>query len=372
MKAQTLIGLICVCVAVTTLSDDIFEKRRSVVLRNEISELVVDIAGGSYRSFRFLPDEINPLNWGWKPSAKSELDEKPRTMGHFLCLDRWGPPSASEGQNGMPYHGEATHVTWQVESEVVPTEHARTVNMKAMLPMAGLEIGREIRFSKSASVFMVRETVVNRNKLGRIFNMVQHPSIGPPFLDETTVVDCNGRRGFAQGGDLPNPEEPSFYWPSALDSNGKYVDLRHLGASDQPNVVSYVIDEPNGWITALNPKKRLLIGYLWKTEDYPWIDLWRRSADGSPNARGLEFGTAGLHQPFPILTKKGNIFGRTLFEYLDAGESTEKRFVCFLARLPVGFGGVDRVSIEGEKLLIVEREGTGRTVRLGLKGIGYQ
>ena len=41
---------------------------------------------------------------------------------------------------------------------------------------------------------MVTEDVKNDNKLGRVYNMVQHATIGPPFLDENTLVDSNAAR----------------------------------------------------------------------------------------------------------------------------------------------------------------------------------
>ena len=72
-----------------------------------------------------------------------------------------------------------------------------------------------VRLSESAAVFTVSETVTNRNKLGRIYNMVQHATIGPPFLDETTVVDSNAERGFMQSSPLPNPEQLEIRWPQA-------------------------------------------------------------------------------------------------------------------------------------------------------------
>src|SRR5206468_7473109 len=118
--------------------------------------------------------------------------------------------------------------------------------MEAALPLAGLDVRRTVGLSASASFFTVSETVTNRNKLGRVYNMVQHATIGPPFLDETTVVDSNARKGFMQSSPLPNPEEPAVYWPQAL-KDGAPVNLRFLTDDPMPNVVSYTIDEDYGW-----------------------------------------------------------------------------------------------------------------------------
>ena len=179
-------------------------------------------------------------------------------------------------------------------------------------------------------------------------------------IDESTVVDANARKGFMQGGSLPYPEEPSVYWPQGINADGQIVNLRHLTDSHDPGVASYVIDEEYGWCTATNASKGLLIGYLWKTEDYPWFDAWRNVKDGKPFARGLEFGTSGLHQPFPVLTKKGFIFGRPIFVHIDAGETQARSYANFLMEVPAGFKGVGRLQYADGKLTLFERGGTGQ------------
>jgi hypothetical protein len=67
--------------------------------------------------------------------------------------------------------------------------------------------------------------------------MVQHPSIAPPFLDERTVVDCNGGAGFAQDA-WPDLEAEAAQWPIVAG-----VDVRSLHSSDSPGVTSFVIDD---------------------------------------------------------------------------------------------------------------------------------
>jgi hypothetical protein len=233
--------------------------------------------------------------------------------------------------------------------------------MSAMLPMAGLEIRRSVKLLDSAAVFAVSETVTNRNKLGRIYNMVQHATIGPPFLDETTVIDSNAERGLMQSSPLPNPEQPEIRWPQAT-KQGNPVDLRRLTNDPDPNVVSFVMGGDTGWVTATNASRELLLGYLFSTGDYPWLNLWRHVQDGKPLARGLEFGTTGLHQPFKILVGKPSIFGKPTFAYLDAGESTTRRYTAFLTKVPKDFAGVDSVRYRDGRIVIRERGGSGREI----------
>ena len=329
--------------------------RQAVVLRGGAAQLTLDLAGGSIGEFRLKDHDLNPLSW-----ATPAVGEKnTRAFGHFLCLDRWGPPSKAEGRNGMPYHGEAPNVVWQSQGDVRTEGGFVRASASARLPLAGLTVQRTLRLSTTSAYCLVREEVRNENRLGRIFNMVQHPTIGRPFLDETTLVDCNGRRGFAQGRELPNPEEPSSYWPQAITRDGQAVNLRHLANDPNPNVVSFVIDGDWGWITAASPGNGLLVGYLWRTRDYPWVSVWRDVQQGKPSARGLEFGTTGLHQPFPILTQKGTIFGRPLFEHLDAGETRTKGYGMFLVPIPGDFAGVASLEVQEKQIVLHERDRSG-------------
>ncbi|PYV84614.1 MAG: hypothetical protein DMG05_24290 [Acidobacteria bacterium] len=287
---------------------------RVIRLQNQAAQIVVNTAGGAIADFHLMEQQLNPLSWQETSNAPG-----PRWMGHFLCLDRWGPPSEAEQHNGMPFHGEASRVEWQVLHEPELREGQMVAEMAATLPLAGLRVKRQIQVSQKDAFFTVREEVTNTQKLGRIFNMVQHPTIAPPFLDESTFVDANGRKGFMAYRPLPNPEEPAVYWPQAF-KDGMSVNVRHLTNDHDPNVVSYTLDDEYGWVTASNPGKGLMIGYIWKAKDYPWLIDWRDVQNGKPAARGLEFGTTGLPHPDPVLVSKGKIFGRQLFEHLDAGQ----------------------------------------------------
>lgn len=323
------------------------QERPQVVLTNQAAEATFDLGGGSFVSFRFKDGGVNPLRWLGPGDDKAAN----RPMAHFLCLDRWGPPSDAERRQGMPFHGEAARVAWKLDRG----PSALAAQMSAKLPLAGLDVVRRIQLHPEAALLAVEETVTNRNTLGKLYNMVQHPTIGPPFLDETTVVDSNARQGFMQSSPMPDPEEPSVFWPAAL-KDGLTVDLRHLHDDPQPNVVSFVIDQSLGWVTASSAKHQLLIGYVWRTSDYPWLNIWRHVDERRrPLARGLEFGTTGLHQPFAGIVKKGTIFGRPLAAWLDAGEKATRSWAAFLASIPADWRGVESVSIGGGKIAIIER-----------------
>jgi hypothetical protein len=342
-------------------AETIINGRRTVVVENSAATMLIDLGGGSIVDFHLSGGGLNPLRW-LGPGDEQAVS---RPMAHFICLDRWGPASEAEQKNGVPFHGEASRVEWKDLSGSEVHGAKNLVAMSAYLPLAGLEIRRRVSLADSAAVVTVSETVTNRNKLGRIYNMVQHATIGPPFLDETTVVDSNAGRGLMQSSPLPNPEQIEIRWPQAI-KQGKPVDLRRLTSDPDPNVVSFVIEGEIGWVTAANASKELLIGYIFSTADYPWLNLWRHVQDSRPLARGLEFGTTGLHQPFKILTAKPQIFSRPTLAYLDAGESVSRQYTAFLTKIPNDFKGVGGVTFQDSRIIIQERAGNRREVTVNV------
>ena len=237
--------------------------RPALVLEGVAARVVVDLLGGSITDFRLQSQEINPLDWG-----RERVGSEPGSMGHFLCLDRWASVSEAVVKNGMPGHGEATAVAWRVVRGPEERDGFIEVEMATELPLAALAVRRVIRLAVDRAFFTVCEEVENIGKLGRIYNMVQHPTIGPPFLDETTVVDSNARKGYIAYSPMPNPEEPTVYWPAAHKlASGDEVDMRYLAGDDDPTNAGYCFDGDYGWLTASTANKGLLIGYIWKTDE---------------------------------------------------------------------------------------------------------
>jgi hypothetical protein len=361
---------ILIMVAAMLCSTALFaESRPKLKINGKAAQLVVDLGGGSIADFHLDKNGLNPLQWdSWDFSDTPDADPplEPRSMGHFLCLDRWGPATEAELEQGMGWHGEASRAWWNVRQAPTVKGGDIEAKMAAALPLAGLEVLRTIRMNNDEDIFTVTESVTNTRHIGRIYNIVQHPTIGPPFLDESTVVDANGTRGFMQETPAPNFETPEVRWPNALQKDGTEVNLRHLTDDASPGVVSYIVEEEFGWVTAINASKGLLIGYIWPREDYPWFEAWRHVADGKPFARGLEFGTTGLHQPGPVLVEKGKIFDEQLFRFIDAGETQDFSYANFLMKIPKDFNGVDSIRYGMGQLLVKERGGKDREISMAV------
>jgi len=106
-----------------------------------------------------------------------------------------------------------------------------------------------------------------------------------------------------------------------------------------------------------------MLGYIWNTEDYPWINFWRDRKEGVPMAFGIEFGTTGLHEPFPVVAKKGKIFDRNLYDFIDAGETISKSFIAFLSKIPDDYKGVGKIEINESMISVKEKGKNSRKIQ---------
>jgi hypothetical protein len=77
-------------------------------------------------------------------------------------------------------------------------------------------------------------------------------------------------------------------------------------------------------------------------------------------------GTTGLHQPFPLLAKKGRIFDRPLFAYIDAGATETRSYGAFLFRVPKDYRGVAAITIQNGALTLRERGANARTLSMAV------
>lgn len=322
---------------------------RTIHLENDLVSLIVDPVGGAITSFRLKQTDVNPLSFSFsKEQMPSNNKAGANYQGHFLCLGRWGEPSPGEVQAGMPNHGEAANIDWQVKASI------RTkLQMEVTAAKEGLHVKRTIEMDSVSPVYMVEETVTNINLLGRMFNIVQHPTIASPFLDAETLINCNARKGFDQA-KYKQAISDVIEWPNAKGEAGKLISLSNPDFN-YSSVYSFVVDQSSeyGWIIAFSEKYQLMFGYLWKRSDYPWIHLWQHYEDNKIRYRGMEFGTAGIHQPFnEILETATTLFGEKTYAYIDAGESISKKYGSFIHPIPERFTGVENVYLVENNLII--------------------
>ncbi len=330
---------------------------QTVTLDNGIARMDLKLNGGTITEFSLNAVDVNPMH----------------EYGHFLCFDRWGPSSPEDQALGIPFHGEASKVTWTLQQGPIMKQGYYFTEMSCYLPIVKLGMDRKIYLNNNSSVFKVVEEISNHNDAPRVFNVVQHATLGAPFLDETTIVDTKVVSGFSQAGTLPPSPGELFTWPDAV-VDGDPTDLRYIASDHTWNaaVVSFTLDENEeyGWVTAINPSLNLMVGYLWQTAEYPWLNLWFNFRNDKPYARGLEFGSTGLHQPWPTVLEMDSILGKKLYDELDVDEKITKSYYAFLSEIPSDYKGVESVTIVGDQIKVEEYGADSlRTIYLDIAGI---
>lgn len=295
-------------------------KAQVVSVQNQRCIMQFNTVSGALIDFHFLEDCINPLNFRMPYTSLTGRSEK--FEGHFICLGRWGDPSPAEGARGIEKHGDIRLQHWKTE------QTGKALSMRATSVTEGLSIERNIYLDEQQACFVAQESITNISSLGRLYNVVQHPTIAQPFLNDQTTIDSNG-----------------------------FIESPHVYANC---VFPFIVnpDDVYGWITAYSPAHQLMLGYVWKRIDYPWINHWVHNVDGSAVYRGLEFGTTGLHQPFNeiIANNLMHISGESTCSYIDAGEIHERSYIGFLMKMTHSFKGVMSVTLKDRKIVIEEKE----------------
>lgn len=355
--------LILVACAAATLSAQRrteFEGRPALVLENDRLELTVLTHGGALARIVLKddPEKLNPL---WEPARLArELGQPSRFgagTGHFVCVDGFGPTSKEERAAGLEGHGEAHRQPF----EVLEADPA-SATLRATLPIVQEALTRRHKLVTGENVVYVESELESLLGFDRPVVWAEHATIGAPFLaPEVTVIDLSAGPSQTR----PEPEGQSsrrrlasgkdFTWPMAPTRAGTLVNVRAAPAN--PDLLDHTTTllDPNrstAFVTALNLEKRLLLGYLFRREEFPWLQIWEHYPNGRTLARGLEFSTQPYDVPRREAISLGTMFGAPTYRWLPAKSKIGARFLLFYARVPEGFRKVDDVRLEEGRLVI--------------------
>jgi hypothetical protein len=327
------------------------------ILKNDSVTLNVSLWGGALTSFSLNNQNLNPLEWKLTPEEMPENNRNGAPFqGHFLCFGRWGGPTSGEIASGIPHNGEPANQWWNLEDSSNP----EILKMSFKAPLENWQINRTIRLEASQLSFTVEETFFNPEKFGRFTTVVQHATLGGEFLNENTVVNSNAGEGFNQALISRSLDEYAYSWPDGYsDTLQNKIDLRQSGYSNG-FVTTHIINDTIGWVTAATPDKNLLVGYVWKTADYPWLHIWHGTKNGKVWAKGLEFGTTGLGDTFSPQERLIHSFkGRENYFFVDAVSGVTKRYTCFLLPVENDFIETKQLVFDGREMEMIYLTKTG-------------
>jgi hypothetical protein len=353
-----------------------FEDRPAVLMSNGKLSLTV-LPDGAMLAGVLLNDDSTKTNPLWEPIRMAREASERRTftggLGHFICLDGFGGVSKEEQAAGLPGHGEATRQQYALKS-YSKDGGVETLALEATLPLVQERFTRTLQLKEGENVIYVRSRLESLVGFDRPMVWAEHATIGAPFLEAgVTVVDQSGVRSQTRPytdtrrGPMSHrlPSGKDFEWPNAPTLDGGNVDLRAAPAGKSSgDHTTTVMDKARqySFATALHPKKRLLVGWVWRTADFPWLQNWEHYPPTGKLARGLEFST----QPYDIPRRQAvdmhSLFDTPTFRWLPAKSTIETNFVLFYTSTPEGFTGVKDVRVENGALTI--QDANGKTLKL--------
>jgi hypothetical protein len=283
-------------------------------------------------------------------------------MGHLVCFPHYGPASAEERAQGLPGHGEAGSVEWQRTRPPQVSAEALTFFYGADLPKTQYRIERAVMLKAGETAVHVEEWIENLAPYDRPYNRNQHATFGAPFVTRgRNILDMSGTRGVTDpvrtaGGKWGQAQ--LFQWPAAPRSDGIDLSLRDFHAIPGGQAYTPVLadrSKPQSWFTLHNLDHPLLVGYVFPTDDHPWIVDWQnqpRADSAAGTARGIEFGTSPFDEGLRKSVERAQLLGAPTYKFIGARQRVSTTFTMFVREIPVGFAGVRDVRLVDGKLMV--------------------
>jgi hypothetical protein len=323
-----------------TLPATIFRGRRAAAIENDHLRVTVLQEGGHIAEILDKQTGVNPL-WipPWPSIEPSTFNaDKHREfgtgsdarllagiMGHSVCLDIFGGPSADEAAAGITVHGEASVDPYEI------ADRNGKLALRIRLPLAQLRFERSIELHDRA--LRIQESVENLTACDRPIAWTQHVTLGPPFLERgATQFRASASRSkvyetdFGANAYLKSAAE--FDWPMAPQSVSGAADLRVMNSAPASSGFTTHLMDPqreDAFFVAFAPALRLALGYIWNRADFPWLGIWEENCSrtetpwsGKTIARGMEFGVSPFPESRKQMVDRGRLFGVPTYRWLPA------------------------------------------------------
>lgn len=326
----------------------LYRGRRAATIANAELRVTVLEEGGHIAEITDLASGVNPL-WTphWPSSEPSQYVAARDTvcgggadgsllagiMGHNLCLDIFGGPSADEAAAGLPAHGETSIARFEIDAAPA------SLTMAAVLPSAQLRLER--RLDLDGRVVRIRERVENLAAADRPVGWTQHVTMGPPFLEKgRTALRLPADRSMVYPGTFGPADylraSAEFRWPHAPRVDGGTADLGVYTSADRSSAYTahrVDVSRDDASFVAWSPGPRLAFGYAWRREDFPWIGLWEENHarpgipwNGATLTCGVEFGVSPIPESRREMIERGRLFETPTFRWIPARTTVEVEY----------------------------------------------
>jgi hypothetical protein len=402
----SILFLACVSVAsAQSTQETTFAGQPATLLSNDKLQVTIMTQGGAISSV-VLADDAKKQNPMWSGGAARPGGTFTGILGHFVAVDGFGQPSADERAAGLPQHGEAHTIKMMVTSS--KEGESTALSLTGNLPIVQENFTRTFHIVPGENIVYVDSVLENLLGFDRPINWAEHATVQAPFVKpgvasvwvsgtrsqtrpttiapmvpplpgstaSTPVVQGQGGgqgqggqggqaragQGGPGGGGRGGPPRLAngvdFTYPMAPTPDGKQIDMTTFPDNPpQGDHIATLLDPTRTleWVATVNTEQGMIYGYLFRRQDYPWIQMWGQYPSIEGLVKGMEFST----QPYDInkstLIDAGPMFGTPTFRWLRAKGKLETHFLFYYARIPDGFKKVDDVKLEGKQIIIEDR-----------------
>ncbi len=231
------------------------------------------------------------------------------------------------------------------------------------LPLSHENFTRTFHVVDGESIVWIDSELTNLLAFDRPIFWGEHATLTAPFLEPGKVavdmpVSKSKTKAYQPAPVRRLQSFADFTWPMAPTLDGKTFDVRTAPMTPGTTDHTTSLVDPTrrlAFVTALHLEKKLMIGWVFRREEFPWVQTWLSYPGPNRMARGLEFAT----QPFDLtraeVLTNGPLFDTPVFRIARAKSKIGSSFLMFYTAVPDGFQKVDDVQLAGGKLVIEDR-----------------
>jgi len=273
----------------TRLRDFVERGFRTITLENEIAriEVVVD-KGADIVSFLHKPSDTDAM-WHRRGGERSApFAALPRGVDEFVFVDGYGGGWQECFPNGgqsitykgaqLPFHGELLAAPFSVEV-IADGPEMVAVRLAAETMRTPFRVEKTLTLRSGRGALEIDERITNLADEPLDVMWGHHPAFGPPFLDDSCVIDlppCVGTTDRAEpwpGSELEYGVE--FPWPMAPRKDGSLRDLRVIpGPESRTADWIRLTGFSEGWYGITNGRRRVGFGLRWDPGVFRHLWFW--------------------------------------------------------------------------------------------------
>lgn len=270
---------------------------RTVTLENELIRVTVLADKGSdIIEFLHKPSDTDFM---WRSplgvrNPATFVPTAPRPEGAFLdyypggwqeCLPSGGNPASYAGTSFGP-HGELCLIPWEYTLTEDEPERV-TLRLRVRTYRTPLFVEKWLTLTSGRPVLQIRERLVNEGHEPVELMWGHHPAFGPPFLDDSCVVDLPGALVRATDALPTHRYRPGsgYVWPYVPARDGELLDISKIAPPEtRSHDTLFLTELAAGWYAVTNTRRAVGFGMAWPAELFGALWFWQvyGGAFGSP------------------------------------------------------------------------------------------